>query len=140
LLAGGFEFDVHLSSACSTLKGKLTVQTGGVGEEMASIDDFTPFSFEFDYSDGTTSLAAFDQSGNGGFSASPINPITLGNSDIAAQYPNGPPIYVPTDPTQFNLVTEAEGPDTAIPVPEPSLLALIGTFGIASLAFRRRVR
>jgi hypothetical protein len=94
------------------------------------LTDFTPFSFEFDFSDGLTSGAAFNQSGTA-IVAMADAPIALSNT-TPTDTPNGPGLSVPTDPATFNAVSTPETivalstlDGLAIEVPEPASATLL---------------
>ena len=121
---GGTEFVFGFDPGCF-VQGKQEYVSFSSG-----LTDFTPFSFEFDFADGLTSVAAFSQSGTA-LVAMANMPIALSNT-TPTNTPNGPGLSVPTDPATFNaystpetIVTSSTLGGLAIDVPEPASAALL---------------
>ena len=128
---GGSELAFSLGAGCASTGNEnrvvLTSNTPG---------NFVPFSFEFDFSGGLTSRAAFNASGV----ADSTVPFYLGRTDVP---PDSVGLDVPTDPAPFNTASalELDG-NVPIDVPEPPAAAVLAAAaGLAiRLARRRRFR
>ena len=129
LPAGGVELDATFDPGCFT---------AGVADFFniaGSHTDMTPFSVEYDFVNGVTSTARFDSAGDRFLVASSLNPIALGNLNTPDQ--NGPGLFVPTDPEEFNRISIVD--DENVSLPEPGTFGLLGA-GLLLLMARRRLR
>ena len=129
LPSGGSELAFSLGKTCSSInadlsnKVQLTSNTPGA---------FVPFSFEFDFSGGLTSRAAFDSSGV----ANSTRPFYISRVDIPA---GSVGLDIPTDPVLFNAANNAElTAGTPADVPEPSATLLFAIAAGATVMAKRR--
>jgi len=124
---GGSELAFSLSAGCSSTGVENLVQL-----TSNTPGKYVPFSFEFDFSGGLTSRAAFDSSGV----ASSTTPFYISRTDVPA---GSVGLDVPTDPAIFNATSNAEF-TAASPrdIPEPSTTLLFGIAIVGTLLITRR--
>ena len=124
---GGSELAFSLGAGCSStgVENRVVLPGSAPGQ-------YVPFSFEFDFSGGLTSRAAFDSSGV----ASSTTPFYISRTDVPA---GSVGLDVPTDPAMFNAISNAEF-TAASPrdIPEPPTTLLFGLALVGTLFSARR--
>ncbi len=119
-----FSLAFPLGSGCSSTATEnrvvLTSNTPG---------KYVPFSFEFDFSSGLTSRAAFNSDGV----ADSTKPFYLSRGDVP---PDSVGLTIPTDPVLFNKAFEYDVQSgDPLPVPEPAAALLFAPAIAATLMF-----
>ena len=129
---GGSQLAFSFNPGISSTKGFLGLETD-IFLPGNTLGKYIPFSFEFDFSGGLTSRAAFDSSGV----ASSTTPFYISRTDVPA---GSVGLDVPTDPAIFNATSNAEF-TAASPrdIPEPSTTLLFGIAIVGTLLSTRRL-
>ena len=131
LPAGGSEIAFSLADGCVTSVGN---GFGYLALSAYNPGAYIPFSFEFDFSSGLTSRAAFNSDGV----ADSTMPFFLSRSDVP---PDSVGLDVSTDSVLFNAASGFEmSGGVAMDVPEPPAVALLAAALVLAIPLARRGR